>query len=378
MSDADANHGGDASHGGDADAHGAEPTDADDAPSPVEAAMEDAINMTVSGLYALVGIAVGVAWWQLVGGISLWIAAFGCVTLIFGLPGLAKYLASRRWSTTEAVVRESEVLTKTEAAQRYLGQAARNSQGGYVPLVHYEYTVDGETYESARVSPFDGAISRYRWASSIVDDYPRNKYVTARYDPDDPSRAYLRSWVPTSVFLVWLVATPAFFGAAAWFAAGMPGGAPVVAFAVGVPTVLLGIRQFRRALASRRWPTTAGEITGTDVKSSSSGESGTTSYSPKLRYEYTVDGETYVSSRYRFGSVPSFSSRSKAESWLEDNFPVGSEVPVHYSPDRPDLTVLKPGGLRPLFLVLFGLLWLGLGAFMVLRPGTWTQLAGSF
>jgi len=65
----------------------------------------------------------------------------------------------------------------------------------YSPVVVYEYTVEGQTYENANVFP--GGFQRSRgdrsWAESIVAEYEVGGEATINYNPDDLSRAYLRN-----------------------------------------------------------------------------------------------------------------------------------------------------------------------------------------
>lgn len=65
----------------------------------------------------------------------------------------------------------------------------------YRPVVVYEYTVDGETYENDNVFP--GDFRRYRnsqsWAEGIVAEYEVGTEATISYNPDDPGRAYIRN-----------------------------------------------------------------------------------------------------------------------------------------------------------------------------------------
>lgn len=65
----------------------------------------------------------------------------------------------------------------------------------YSPVVVYEYTVDGETYENDNVFP--GGFQRSRgsrsWAEGIIAEYEVGSEATINYNPDDASRAYLRN-----------------------------------------------------------------------------------------------------------------------------------------------------------------------------------------
>lgn len=325
--------------------------------------------------YLLLAVALAVAWWQTVGALSAWVAGFGFVALTPSVQSLVGVLLSRRWPETEGVVVESSVLTEPEARE-YAGFGAAIEEthdtgqfsGGYVPLVRYEFTVDGRRYVTASISPFDDTISKRHGAAALVEQFRENSHVSVRYDPDDPTRAYLRPWTRSTMGVLPVIGL-AFVAAAAWFAAGMPGGPAVVPLAIGIPVAALGFSRLVTGLRSRRWPTTTGTVTATGVDSRSSTEGGGSSYKPGLQYEYTVDGTSYVSTRYALGdSEPSFDSREAAESWLAENYPVDAEVTVHYDPDRPGSALLEPGSGGSVSTLLFGLVFTGLGVVMLLFP----------
>jgi len=331
---------------------------------------------TLRGRYLLVALALAVVWWLVIGPMSAWVAGIGLVALTPGLQGVVRAVLSRRWPETEGVVLSSEVLTEPEARE-YAGlgatmEVAADTQqfsGGYVPLVRYEFTVDGRRYVNAVISPFDGSLSRRHWAKTLVEQYPENNRVFLRYDPNDPTRSYLRPWIRSTSGII-PVAGIAMLIAAVWFALGMPGGAPVVPLAFGLPTTVFGLWRSVTGLRSRRWPTTTGTVTATGVDVRGGGEhGGGPAYVPGLQYEYTIDGTSYVSTRYALvGGEPSFDSRDAALSWIEDNYPVDGAVAVHYDPGRPDRAVLAPGASRSLMTTLVGLAFIGIGVFLLMYP----------
>lgn len=172
------------------------PTDeAGDSNEGVQTAIADAVGPNeVSGRYLVGALALAVVWWQTIGAMSAWVAGMGLIVLSFAAPRGLAAVSSLRWPKAEGVVVESNVLTEGEAREyANLGPSAQTRDTGYVPLVRYQFTVDGTKYESARVSPFDDTISRRRWAQALVDSYPRNSPATLRYDPADPNRSYLRA-----------------------------------------------------------------------------------------------------------------------------------------------------------------------------------------
>lgn len=325
--------------------------------------------------YFLLALVLAVIWWQTIGAFSAFAAGLGLVMFSSGMQNGLRALLSRRWPTTDAVVVESQVLTVVEA-RRYGGDdetGAGDAHGfqdssGYVPLIRYEFTVDGTRYENARISPFDGPISRRHWAEAIVNDYPRGKPISVRYDPDDPTRSYLRPAIRSSS-LVFSSIGFVFLAVAAWFAVGFPGGAPAAAMGVGASLTAFGLHRFRIGRRSRGWPTTPGVVASTGISSDGGGDDSEVKYVPELQYEYEVESDTYVSSRYGFGTTPTFNERSAARSWIEERYPEGGEVTVHYDPDRPDRSVLEPGAGRSLMAVVVGLAFTGVGIFMLFTSG---------
>ncbi|GJM06207.1 MAG: hypothetical protein DHS20C09_22030 [marine bacterium B5-7] len=79
----------------------------------------------------------------------------------------------------------------------------------YVPSIHYEYEVDGKTYQSKRYKYLGDGYSNTQDAQSIVDGYPVGSKQTAYYNPNNPSEAVLHKSVPTEMSL--MVFIPALF-----------------------------------------------------------------------------------------------------------------------------------------------------------------------
>lgn len=320
--------------------------------------------------YFLLALILAVVWWKTIGAFSAFAAGLGLVMLSSGVQNGLRALLSRRWPTTEGVVAESKVLSPSEAREHLDDATTADEHGfqapsGYVPFVRYEFTVDGTRYDNARISPFDGPISRRTWAEALVGDHPRGKPIRVRYDPDDPTRSYLRDWVRSSS-LVFSSIGVVFLALAVWFAAGFPGGAPVAAIGVGLPAIVFGLRRAVLGRRSRRWPTTSGVVTSTDVSRSGGGDDSEVTYVPELRYEYEVEQASYVGSRYGFGKQQTFDRRSAAHSWIGEHYPEDAEVTVHYDPDRPDRSVLVPGAGSWLVTLVVGLAFTGLGMFLLL------------
>jgi hypothetical protein len=113
----------------------------------------------------------------------------------------------------------------------------------------------------------------------------------------------------------------------------------------------------RRGKQSETWPFTEGEVVSSHVKSRHDSD-GDTSYSAAVRYEYEVNGTTYVSRTISFGSKLYFGRFSAEE--VVATYPVGEKVTVYYDPNHPKIATLEPGisggsfvvlGLSAVFLV---------------------------
>ena len=75
-----------------------------------------------------------------------------------------------------------------------------------------------------------------------------------------------------------------------------------------------------------------------------------------------VEGETFTSDRFSFGSYGS-SNREHADSIVAE-FPAGKKVPVFYDPENPESAVLETGG------TFFTYLPIGIGGIFVLVGGS--------
>ena len=93
---------------------------------------------------------------------------------------------------------------------------------------------------------------------------------------------------------------------------------------------------------SLTWPTIKGTITSSRVHDVHRYED-TTLYFVDLTYEYSVNGQQYVSDNYDFWASD-FTRRYQAQDTV-DKYPSGMAVNVHYDPDHPENAVLIPGCL---------------------------------
>lgn len=84
---------------------------------------------------------------------------------------------------------ESELEESVDTSRRSDG--SRRSTRMYAPHVRFEYTVNGQRYESEEATPLDVSSSDSTGASDIVTKYRPGTTHTGYYDRGDPSNAFL-------------------------------------------------------------------------------------------------------------------------------------------------------------------------------------------
>ena len=110
--------------------------------------------------------------------------------------------------------------------------------------------------------------------------------------------------------------------------------------AVGLGIAAFGARGVIQARASSAWPQVSGEITHSEITDSDS------SYSPLVRYEYSVSDRAFAGERICFGLDRMFAGYKFAQRYTQ-RYPVGSPVAVYYDPDQPSQSVLPSAPLFP-------------------------------
>jgi hypothetical protein len=142
----------------------------------------------------------------------------------------------------------------------------------------------------------------------------------------------------------------------------MVGAALAVLVVLGVlgGGVYLVIREYRQVYVYR---SVEGRVLASELATSQiqSAKLRPASYTPKVSYEYLVDGKRYEGNRIRLYMENSTSEKAMAR--MRDRYPPEARVKVYYDPRDPSIAVLEPG-----FTVLsFGLFFVGLfGALLTL------------
>lgn len=107
--------------------------------------------------------------------------AVGVGMTYFGWTGVQEARASESWPVVSGTVTESFV------------EVVEDSEGsdGHRPVVRYRYEVEGERFESSRISFGTHNNADKRGAERTVADYPVGEPADVAYDPDDHGRAVL-------------------------------------------------------------------------------------------------------------------------------------------------------------------------------------------
>ena len=86
------------------------------------------------------------------------------------------------------------------------------------------------------------------------------------------------------------------------------------------------------------YPTVSGHVTRSNVETHPGHRS--TTYSPKIKYTYRVNGREYTGDRYRYGQMSSNDGRARR---VVAEYPVGRQIDVHFSAADPADSVLLTG-----------------------------------
>lgn len=114
--------------------------------------------------------------------------------------GVGGYVYVDEGAALDSGVEVDATVVGSDVEQRIRYDADGDRRTVYYPRVTYEYSVDGETYRSSNLRAGLGRESMLESnARRTVERYPVGAQVTAYYDPENPSRAFLvagRSSVP--------------------------------------------------------------------------------------------------------------------------------------------------------------------------------------
>lgn len=108
----------------------------------------------------------------------------------------------------------------------------------------------------------------------------------------------------------------------------------------------IGLRNVSRAVASARWPTTAGKVARSETKEQHDVDRKTrdvsVTYSADTVIQYSAAGKEYSTNLIHFGQTLGSGDESEAE-LQRLRYPVDGAVSVRYDPNHPWIAVARPG-----------------------------------
>jgi hypothetical protein len=116
----------------------------------------------------------------------------------------------------------------------------------------------------------------------------------------------------------------------------------LVMFAGGIFGIVWSLRSRKKASQSTGWPAGVGAVTQAQIRENrSTDEDGftTTTYTPKIQYQFNIGGAYYTGDRITFGFDKTYNRRKKAQEALAA-YPLHGQVRVFYNPQNPNEAVL--------------------------------------
>ena len=120
---------------------------------------------------------------------SVVIIVVGLLITLYSNRGIFKAKASASWPSTKGEILSSEVERSLFQLGRRRGSTTKKP-GFYIFKARYQYEVEGEVYNSERVSFLSKYISRDK-RTDIKDNYAEGKAIDVFYNPDAPGEATL-------------------------------------------------------------------------------------------------------------------------------------------------------------------------------------------
>ncbi len=130
-----------------------------------------------------------------------WLLVFiGLIVLAFGIKKVFVAAASKHWPTVQGLILESEVAANPPAvgSPRQMEQATAS----YAAHIRYEFTVDGQKFQSKRIALADYSASHKSRVDDVVARYPKDGEVTVYYQPGSPAECLLEPGVALQTWLL--------------------------------------------------------------------------------------------------------------------------------------------------------------------------------
>lgn len=304
--------------------------------------------------------------------VYLVLAAFPGLIVFAALYKYMEVSEAARWPGTPGRV----VVSTSEARRVKAGPNSSDTQTRNFAKIVYEYTVAGRKHRCDRVSIGEN-LGDFEVAETIAR-YPVGKAVTVYYKPTEPAKAVIERDVPPGLwkgvtylvlgmiavmvgFIVGFRQIGEFVSAFVRDPLEAPFVAACVGFALLAALVICAIQRHVARMA--QWPTARGRIEFSGVRQfeqlDDDGGRWRTRHRADVRYSYEVDGVSYTGDKT--GTTARVTSNIPALVKPGARYAAGEAVEIHYNPDNPAESILRPrtGPLWLLWLIPVAVLALG-------------------
>src|SRR5689334_21867377 len=137
---------------------------------------------------------------------ALLLGGFGIIALALVIASLRDAAAMKRWPVVKGRVLSSKVEEYKEIVKGH-SSGTRDRMTLYRPAVVYEYHVEGNRYESNRITQSPGLDRGVPdVAAEVVRRYPAGSSVDVRYNPRHVAESVLEPRVPRSWIFALIIA----------------------------------------------------------------------------------------------------------------------------------------------------------------------------
>ena len=130
---------------------------------------------------------------------SKWFQILICIVAIMVGVFATWYAASGITLYRAAAARFLPVEASILTHDLHIQSGTRRSAKTYMPVIMYEYRLNGQTYRSDSVLPRPIGHTK-AWAEDILSQFPVGTTQTAYYNPDQPEQSYLRETKLSAVY----------------------------------------------------------------------------------------------------------------------------------------------------------------------------------
>src|SRR5688572_9129643 len=113
-----------------------------------------------------------------------------------GMLGVGAWQAFKQQTMIRSAVPvEAQIITPAPTVKVQTSGSGRRRSTTYTPVIHYRFTIDGQTRTSHNIFAYKNSTSQSR-ANQLVAEHRIGRRVTAYASPADPSVAFLlREWL---------------------------------------------------------------------------------------------------------------------------------------------------------------------------------------